>query len=112
MPLDSDVANGDALLDVKFYVRDHDPDKGKTYVRIMTPGNQLSIIDQPAADHYKVRFQRHWLMFQAANGSSELIGTPVLQWCKERPTECTDGQMMELQILGFRTVEQVAQASD
>jgi hypothetical protein len=41
-----------------------------------------------------------------------VIGTTLQNWHLDRPEEFTDGQMAELQILKFQTVEQVATASD
>jgi len=112
MPLDSDIQDADSKLHVEFYDRKISPDVTEPYVRILIPGDKTSIIDQPAKEHHKKRFMRHWLAFQAKNGSTALIGMPLEQWHQERPGELTDGQLMELQILKFQTVEQVAQASD
>jgi hypothetical protein len=42
----------------------------------------------------------------------QAIGTALQDWCKDQPSEFTDYQMAELQILKFQTVEQVATASD
>lgn len=111
MPLDSDMPNADSLLDVKFYERDTDPDRGQVYLRIITPGSK-DIFDQPAREHHKMRFQRHWLHFQSNSGTTELIGSPLLVWHQDRPTELTEGQLHELMLLKFQTVEQVAMASD
>ncbi len=112
MPLDSDAPNADALLHVEFFEFQREPHKGQPFVRIMTPGDKTSIIEQPAADHYKRRFQRQWLSFQAATNAGSVIGTTLESWHQDRPDQLTDGQLMELQILKFQTVEQVAQASD
>lgn len=111
MPLDSDVHNADSMLDVKFYERDTDPNKGDIYIRIISPGSK-DIYDQPAREHHKLRFQRHWLHFQGSNGASQLIGQPLFGWHQERPAEFTEGQLHELTLLKFQTVEQVAMASD
>jgi len=111
MPLDSDVPNADALLDVKFYEYDRDPYKGVTFIRIITPGGK-DVYDQPAREHHKMRFQRQWLHFQSSLPGAEVIGTPLLVWNQERPEQLTDGQLQELTILRFQSVEQVAMASD
>ena len=109
MPLDSDVHNADANLHVRFY--EH-PKLLVPYVEIMIPGDTRSIIDRKASEYDKARFVRHWLAFQAQSGKVDVIGMPLEVWHQERPLEITDGQLMELQILKFQTVEQVAQASD
>lgn len=113
MPLDSDVANADTQLHVEFYeFKQEGPYKGTPFVRIVTPGDKTNIIDQPARDDHKRRFQRQWLFFQAKNAEGSIIGTPLLQWHQERPEELTEGQLAELSILKFQSVEQVATASD
>lgn len=112
MPLDSDVNSADSQLHVEFYEYDKDPHKGKPFVRIVVPGDKTNIIDQPARDDHKRRFQRQWLHFLSTSGESQIIGTPLTQWNKERPEELTEGQLSELIILKFQTTEQVAIASD
>lgn len=116
MALDSDISNADAQLHVEFYERQVElPDKSMRavpYVRIMVPGDKTNIIDQPVRDDYKRRFQRQWLFFQMKNSEGLVIGTPLSQWHKDRPLEFPEGQLTELVIMKFQTVEQVAQASD
>lgn len=113
MPLDSDVSNADSQLHVEFYeCAQEGPYKGKPFVRIVVPGDKTNVIDQPVREDHKRRFQRQWLFFQAQNASSQIIGTPLLEWHRERPDELTDGQLQELMILKFQSVEQIAQASD
>jgi hypothetical protein len=41
-----------------------------------------------------------------------VIGTPLSEWHSAAPNEFSRGQMEELQVLKFQTVEQVATASD
>jgi len=113
MPLESDSSNADDKLFVEFYAYDRDgPHKGQPYVRIVVPGDKTSVIEQPAQQHYQRRFQRQWLNFQRNAGEANLIGTPLSQWHSDRPLELTDGQLQELTILAFQSVEQVATASD
>lgn len=114
MPLDSDVSNADAQLHVEFYVKDDGPGKGKTYCRIMAPGDKTNIIDQPTRDDHKARFPRQWLYFQTqqSDGIAAEIGTPLSAWHKDAPEEITRDQIQELVILKFVTVEQLALASD
>ena len=114
MPLDSDIVNADSLLDVLFYDNDREPYVGKTFVRIRTPGDQLSVFDQPAGDHHKMRFPQQWLAYQMAKQGADALafGTPVSKWHEECPEEVTRGQLTELGILSFSTVEQLARASD
>jgi hypothetical protein len=113
MRLDSDVDNADSQLHVEFYTYDEDgPWKGSAHVRIVTPGDKTNIIDRPARDSDKRRFQRQWLHYQRANSDHLIVGTPLSAWRQERPEELTDGQLQELTILKFLSVEQVAMASD
>lgn len=112
--LDSDIGNADSQLHVEFYVHDNDPHKGKTFVRIMSPGDKTNIIDQPLRDDHKHRFPRQWLYFQMqqSEGVANQIGTPLTQWLKDAPDEINRDQVAELNILKFVTVEQLALASD
>jgi hypothetical protein len=114
MPLDSDINNADAQLHVEFFVRDDGPNKGKTYIRIQTPGDKTNIIEQPAKDHHRERFPRQWLYYQMQQNESEAaqIGTPFSQWLADAPEDITRDQIAELSILKFMTVEQLALASD
>jgi hypothetical protein len=112
MPLDSDVSGADAQLHVEFYEYDKAPYKGQAFVRIMAPGDKTNIIEQPVREHHKARFARQWLYYQMRNNEGPELGTPLENWHKEVPDELNDYQMAELQILKFRTIEQVATASD
>lgn len=113
MPLDSDVPNADLNLQVEFYVFEGDGMwKGVPHVRITTPGDKTNRPDRPASDDDKRRFQREWLHFQARTSGDLVIGTPLLTWREERPDDLTDGQMQELMILKFLSVDQLAMASD
>lgn len=113
MPLDSDIDNADARLHVEFYeCKTEGPWLGKPFVRIIVPGDKTNVIDQPAREDHKRRFQRAWLNFQRQTGEANMVGTPLSQWHLERPDEFNAGQLEELTILKFQSVEQVAQASD
>ena len=117
MPLDSDVANGDSQLHVEFYERQVElPDKSirpTPYVRIMIPGDKTNIIDQPVRDDHKRRFPRQFLYFQMKNSAdAPEVGTALEVWHEEAPDELSAGQLEELRILKFRTVEQIRGASD
>lgn len=109
MPLDSDDANADAKLHVEFYTH---KEFGRPFIRIMVPGDTTNIIDQPVRDDHKERFPRQWLHFQMQNENGDIPGTKLEEWHAAAPADITDGQVAELQILKFRTVEQVATASD
>lgn len=109
MPLDSDDANADAKLHVEFY---HHKELGRPFIRIMVPGDTTNIIDQPVRDDHKERFPRQWLHFQMQNENGDIPGTKLEEWHAAAPADITDGQVAELQILKFRTVEQVATSSD
>lgn len=112
MPLDSDMTNADSQLHVEFYEYKDAPYKGVTFVRIMVPGDKNLIIDQPMKELHKSRFPRQWLYYQMKNAGEEVPGVKLETWHEECPDELTMGQMEELQALKFRTVEQIASASD
>lgn len=113
MALDSDLPNPDANLQVTFYIFEGEGMwKGVPHVRIITPGDKTNIPDRPAREDDKARFQREWLHFQMKNTADLVIGTPLLKWREERPGDLTDGQLQELLILKFLSVEQIAMASD
>ena len=114
MPLDSDVQNADEHLFVQFYEHEREPYKGFDFVRIMNPGDKTNVYDQPATEAHKMRFPRHWLAYQAAKngGAGSALGVTLGEWVNERPDDVTDGQVAELTMLGFQTVEQLAGASD
>lgn len=114
MALDSDVRNADNHLHVTFYTQTQKGHwEGKPFVRIMIPGDKTNVIEQPVREDHKRRFPRLWLNYQSQNAEGGAIpGTPLTQWNTERPGEFTDGQLAEMQVLKFQTVEQIAGASD
>jgi hypothetical protein len=113
MPLDSDVQNADSFLHVEFYEQKDGLHAGETFIRIMVPGDKTNVIEQRLADHHKERFPRQWTYYQMANAKDlEEIGVPLDRWRHDEPEQLTDAQMIELHILKFQTVEQVATASD
>jgi len=115
MSLDSDVNNSYEKLNVEFYtnkIPGH-VNEGKPYCRIITPGDQTNIVDQPVGERHKRNFPRQWLYFQMQNNDGDAtIGIPLADWHKDRPQELSAHQMDELRILKFQVVEQVANASD
>ena len=110
--LDSDVNNADNGLHVEFYLHPVSKDKEEIYVRIQNPGDKLNIIERPVEEEEKRRFPRQWLYFQMKNGEGQILGTPLSEWHQERPDELNKGQLDELHILKFQSVEQLATASD
>ena len=112
--LDSDTQNADSLLHVEFYVSEEKEYKGQPFVRIIVPGDKTNIVDQPVRDDHKERFPRQWLYFtmQGAEDNAAAIGTPLTLWNEAAPETFSKSQLMELQILKFQTVEQLATASD
>lgn len=112
MSLDSDVPNADSQLFIQFYAFKDEPYKGQTFIRKMSPGDQLNIVERPMREHDKTDFPRQWLSFLAQTSADEVIGTRLKQWNLDRPTEITHAQIDELTMLKFQTVEQVRDASD
>lgn len=110
--LDSDVNNADNGLHVEFYVHTEANRPEQQFVRIQNPGDKLNIIERPVEEDDKRRFPRQWLYFQMKNSEGQVLGTSLTDWHKECPDELNKGQLEELQILKFQSVEQLATASD
>jgi hypothetical protein len=75
-------------------------------VRIMVPGDKLSIIDRLASDDDKRRFTDQFAKYQAGQ-QTQLVGTPLEQvpWMSRSKVE-------EYKYFGIHSVEQLANASD
>ena len=111
MALDSDERNADSQLTVTIYLCNRiGPDLGKTFIRIASPGNQLSVVDRPIRDDDKTRFPHVWRAYETKIGVAQ--GIPLDVWSKDRPEDITEGQVDALKALKFLYVEQVALASD
>lgn len=77
-------------------------------ISIQIPGDTTTKVVQPLREDHKMRFPRHWAYFDSTQGKDALeIGTPLGQWPILGPA-----QVEELRYLKFRTVEQIASASD
>src|SRR5258708_32140737 len=114
----SGAMNPDDILHVTFYMKSLKNEFETTkqgrpifyevpMVRIMTPGNQLNIVDTPTREDHKMRFPRQWAIFQASQSQDQVVGTPVDQW-----PAITRSEAEELKGQKFFTVEQIAGASD
>ena len=80
----------------------------QVYIRIQVPGDQMSVLDGPLREDHKARFPRHWAYFESTQGKDALEdGTPLAQWPILGPA-----QVEELHALKFRTIEQIANATD
>lgn len=114
MTLYSDTQAPDDALNVAFYVQERKPHVGEIFVRIMVPGNQYNIYDQPAKDSHKIRFPRQWLQFQMTQNEGAPInsGTTLAEWAEEQPDTLHPNRLKALEFMGFSNVEQVALASD
>jgi len=78
------------------------------WVTIMTPGDQLNIIDTVAQDRHKARFPVQWAQYQNKVGGEEVIsGTPIDHW-----PLVSMSQAEELKGIKFHTVESIANCSD
>lgn len=124
------VTNPDRMLYVEFYM--HKPlDKWATeeasqkngmltriygleqpFVRIMKPGDSTTIHEVPVREEHKRRWPEDWLYFQMAHGlveEQEIPGWKIEEW----PYLMDKSDMLrEFKHGRFRTVEQVAGASD
>jgi hypothetical protein len=76
------------------------------YVRIITPGNQLSIVDTQATPREKARFADIYAKFKAGLGQAR-SGTPLEVW-----PQMTVGQVAELKAMNIETVEDLAGLDD
>jgi len=116
------AVNPDDLLSVEFYWAEpidkwESEKQGKAvkmarqvFVRIMRPGDQLSILEVPARDDHKKRWPAKWLFFQMQEGmvaEAEIPGWKIEEW-----DELNADQVRELAHKRFQTVEQIAGASD
>lgn len=111
--------NPDDILHVSFYERavynsfkstkaGHPVYDNVDFVKIMKPGDSLSIIDTYANADHKRRFPRQWALYQNKKGPEEqVVGMPVTEW-----PAINRAQAEELRGRKFYTVEQVAGASD
>jgi hypothetical protein len=86
----------------------------ETYCIIQTPGDTTHRHDGPVRDIDKQRFPRHWLAYQMKkdNAGTLAMGTPLSQWNLEQPELFNQNQMVQMQAMGFQTVEQVAGMQD
>ena len=89
----SDEANRPIYVDVE-------------HVRIMVPGDKLSIVDRVASVDDKRRFAEHYAKYQSGRGD-EIVGTrlDVVPWM-------TRSKVEEYKFFGIHTVEQLSSASD
>lgn len=78
-------------------------------VKITVPGNQLNNMDDFVNDSHKQRFPRQWQHYlnNKKADSEAIIGTPLAEWPR-----ISRAQAEELKYLGFRSVENIANASD
>ena len=119
MAIESDVRNADTQLAVRFYkrpveIKDETLAQGRPifkemdFITIMTPGDQLNIIDTIAEERHKRRFPLHWADYFNKTGNHEgFTGTPLSEW-----PLLTLSQSEELKGLKFYTVEAIANCND
>ena len=75
-------------------------------IRIMVPGDKLSIVDRLASEDDKRRFADHFAKFTAGQ-QTQLVGTPL-----EQVPWMTRSKVEEYKYFGIHSVEQLAEASD
>ena len=119
MAIESDIRNADSQLVVRFYkrpveIKDETIAQGRPifkemdFITIMTPGDQLNIIDTIAEERHKRRFPLHWADYQNKTANQEgFVGTPLSEW-----PLLTMSQAEELKGLKFYTVEAIANCND
>lgn len=113
----TEQAEADRNLLVKFYPMpiqndDKSADAGRpifddvVMIEIRVRGNKDSVVLRPVRPDDKARFRDAWRHYEAGEGELN-VGTPLKQW-----PALAASQVEELKYLGFRTVEQLAEASD
>lgn len=77
-------------------------------VRIIIPGDKNSLVDRPVEPNDKRRFAKQYAAFKAGASEDEQIsGTRLKEW-----PFLSRGQCLELEYLGIKTVEQLAEVRD
>jgi hypothetical protein len=75
-------------------------------IRIMVPGDKLSIVDRLASDDDKRRFADEYAQYQAGQ-QTQMVGTPL-----EQTPWMTRSKVEEYKYFGIHSVEQLSEASD
>lgn len=112
------ASNPDSRLYVRFYMKAvqnnfQTEKQGKPvfddveFVHIEVPGNRLSIIDTLSYDEHRQRFPIQYARFKNENATEQTTGLPLEHW-----PLVTRAQAESLKAMKFRTVEQIAGASD
>jgi len=119
MAIESDVANPDSRLAVKFYKRpvkleDESIAQGRPifqeydFIKILVPGDALTEIDTYVTENHKTRFPIQWANYMNRTGSEiGFSGTPITEW-----PLISVSQAEELKGIKFHTVESIAHSSD
>lgn len=78
------------------------------YIHIESGGDKDTIIERPIYESDKVRFAQQWAAWDNAHGKDpQMVGTPLSAW-----PLVSASQAEELRGIKFRTIEQIAEASD
>lgn len=106
-------------MSVQFYVKPiidkkasaEDPDgriiwKDAAYARLRSSADTKSEWDIPVKEEHKFRFRTAWEAFQRG-AHEEIVGTPLSEW-----TEITRSMALNLNQLGFMSVEDVGSVPD
>lgn len=80
--------------------------KSVPFLSIIYPGDKTKKTYRPATEADKARFAQQWAFFEKG-GVAEQVGTPIKQW-----NYLSKSQALELQHMGFWTVELLANATD
>lgn len=111
--------HGDSRLAVQFYSKpmanEFETEKQQRpiffscdFVKIMIPGDKLSIVDTFVREEHKQRFPKQWQAYKnRSDENTHMMGTPLTEWQR-----IGRSQAEELRGLKFYTVEAIAGASD
>lgn len=120
MSLDSDIANPDSRLVVRFYM-DKEKNNFKSelegrpiwedrdFVEIFVPGDANTIIKTFANEDHKRRFPVQWARYVNSQEKGKEEGTPIEDWPLIAGSPST---VENLRSLKFYTVESIATAAD
>jgi len=78
------------------------------YIHIESGGDKDTVIERPKYESDESRFALQWAAYMNAHGNDpQMVGTPLTAW-----PLITASQAEELRGIKFRTIEQIAEASD
>jgi hypothetical protein len=81
--------------------------KEEVFIRIKSPGDNLTEVVREASEIDKKRFAHQWAYFQQSQDGECETGTPLAEWAA-----CPRSMVEEFRAKGYKNVESIANASD